>query len=94
MTQFLPNYGQNTSFTATLTHAAHMLQLHRVDSTRNRKQREETGYDAVELEVKRGIWWYIAGTDWLVTWALPFLISIFRIPLRQMKDGDCDNHNP
>lgn len=64
MTQFLPNYGQNTSFTATLTHTAHMLQLHRVDSVRNRKLREETGYDAVELEVKRRIWWYIAGTDW------------------------------
>lgn len=64
MTQFLPNYGQNTSFTATLTHTAHMLQLHKVDSVRNRKLREETGYDAVELEVKRRIWWYIAGTDW------------------------------
>jgi hypothetical protein len=64
MTQFLPNYGQNTSFTATLAHTAHMLQLHKVDSVRNRKLREETGYDAVELEVKRRIWWYIAGTDW------------------------------
>jgi hypothetical protein len=64
MTQFLPNYGQNTSFTATLTHTAHMLQIHRVDSVRNHKLREETGYDAVELEVKRRIWWYIAGTDW------------------------------
>jgi hypothetical protein len=64
MTQFLPNYGQNTFFTATITHAAHMLQLHRVDSARNRKQREEAGYDTVELEVKRRIWWYIAGTDW------------------------------
>jgi hypothetical protein len=64
ITQFLPNYGQNTSFTATLTHTAHMLQLHKVDSVRNRKLRDETGYDAVELEVKRRIWWYIAGTDW------------------------------
>jgi hypothetical protein len=64
MTQFLPNYGQNTSFTSTLTHTAHMLQLHRTDSSRNRKLREETGYDAVELEVKRRIWWYIAGSDW------------------------------
>lgn len=64
MTQFLPNYGRNTSFTAMLTHTAHMLQLHRVDSVRNRNLREETGYDAVELEVKRRIWWYIAGTDW------------------------------
>lgn len=64
MTQFLPNYGQNTSFTATHVHTAHMLQLHRVDSIRNRRLREETGYDAVELEVKRRIWWYIAGTDW------------------------------
>jgi hypothetical protein len=64
MTQFLPNYGQNTSFRGTLAHTAHMLQLHRVDSARNRKLREETGYDAVELEVKRRIWWYIAGTDW------------------------------
>lgn len=64
MTQFLPNYGQNTSFASTLTHTAHMLQLHRVDSVRNRKLREETGYDAVELELKRRIWWYIVATDW------------------------------
>jgi hypothetical protein len=40
MSQFLPNYGQSTSFTATLAHSAHMLQLHKVDSAKNRKIRE------------------------------------------------------
>ncbi|RAL06183.1 C6 zinc finger domain protein [Aspergillus ibericus CBS 121593] len=42
------------------------LMLHCVDSPRFRNERKENGYDAVELEVKRRLWWDLTSYDWLV----------------------------
>jgi hypothetical protein len=67
MCQFLPNFGQthmHMSFIGTILNAAHILQLHQLDSLRNRKLRAQGSYNMIDLELKRRIWWHIASTDW------------------------------
>jgi hypothetical protein len=64
MIQFLPNQLQDAAFVGRLTHSAHILQLHLVDSPQNLKERGMEKCDAVEIEVQRRMWRYIASTDW------------------------------
>ncbi|PYI01936.1 hypothetical protein BO78DRAFT_239093 [Aspergillus sclerotiicarbonarius CBS 121057] len=45
---------------------AKSLMLHCIDSPRSRNERKENGYDAVELEMKRRVWWDLVSYDWLV----------------------------
>ncbi|KAE8356055.1 C6 zinc finger domain protein [Aspergillus coremiiformis] len=42
------------------------LKLHWIDSPRYREEREATTVDAVELEVKRRLWWDITSYDWFL----------------------------
>ncbi|KIX99769.1 uncharacterized protein Z520_04405 [Fonsecaea multimorphosa CBS 102226] len=70
---FLPTYPQNTGRrgqVALLITEAHVLQLNRIDSPRQRKAREEspqTQDAAVTLEIQRRVWWAIVMADWM--WA-------------------------
>lgn len=43
---------------------ARTLQIHRLDTVRNREQRQMQGFNPVEIEVKRRIWWHMVSSDW------------------------------
>ncbi|PWY96644.1 C6 zinc finger domain protein [Aspergillus sclerotioniger CBS 115572] len=45
---------------------AKSLMLHCVDSPSFRNERDGSTYDAVELELKRRLWWDLASYDWLM----------------------------
>lgn len=65
----LPSIGamkiSRTLMASALLGAQH-LSLHRLDSPANKKLRENTQTDWVDIEVKRRIWWHLASTAWLV----------------------------
>ena len=66
-TYVLPNIGAsalNVILVAMIMSSARMLGLHQTDSKSNRKDREKNGYNAIELEEKRRLWWYITSSDW------------------------------
>ncbi|KAK1138548.1 2-dehydropantoate 2-reductase (Ketopantoate reductase) (KPA reductase) (KPR) [Aspergillus melleus] len=44
---------------------ARSMQIHRLDTNRNSQDRSLKGFDAVEVEVQRRIWWHIVLNDWL-----------------------------
>lgn len=48
---------------------ARTMQLHRLDTPQNRDARRREGYDEVELEVQRRIWWNMATSDWLLAFS-------------------------
>ena len=67
LTQFMPAFPQTTNFSASqslLLNSARILQLHKLDSHRECKRREQTGFDTVDLEIKRRVWWSMVSTDW------------------------------
>ena len=66
MIQFLPFKVQDTAFVGRLAYSVYILQLYLVGSYQNRKERDMKECDAVEIEIKRRMWWYIASTDWQV----------------------------
>ncbi|KAI2899438.1 transcriptional regulator family: Fungal Specific TF [Aspergillus niger] len=45
---------------------AKSLMLHCIDSPRFRNEREGSDYDAIDLEVKRRLWWDLTSFDWLL----------------------------
>ncbi|PYI32130.1 hypothetical protein BP00DRAFT_162963 [Aspergillus indologenus CBS 114.80] len=45
---------------------AKILMLHCVDSPRIREEREAKGYDCLEVELKRRLWWDLVSYDWLL----------------------------
>ncbi|UCK57571.1 hypothetical protein AFCA_000490 [Aspergillus flavus] len=44
---------------------ARAMQIHRLDTPKSREQRELKGYNPIELEVQRRIWWNMLASDWL-----------------------------
>ncbi|KAL4897040.1 hypothetical protein BDV59DRAFT_169655 [Aspergillus ambiguus] len=42
------------------------MQIHRLDTSRRKEERRINGYNLVEIEVQRRIWWYIVSSDWLL----------------------------
>ncbi|KAK8069368.1 hypothetical protein PG994_005984 [Apiospora phragmitis] len=42
------------------------LQIHRLDTTKNRERRRAEGCDQTEVEVQRRIWWYMVSSDWFL----------------------------
>ena len=62
-----PMATSRTLMASALIGAQH-LSLHRLDSPANKKLRESTQVDWIDIEVKRRIWWHLASTEWLV-WA-------------------------
>ncbi|OQU93662.1 Fungal specific transcription factor domain-containing protein [Cladophialophora immunda] len=70
LTHFLPIFPQTTgrrSYQTQLVNAAHMLQIHLVDSPRERALRGKDTRDVIELEVKRRVWWNIVACDWMLS---------------------------
>ncbi|KAF7180069.1 hypothetical protein CNMCM7691_009235 [Aspergillus felis] len=68
---YLPNPSFHSSICSlfllgTIISQAKYLMLHCIDSPRCREEREANGFDAVELELKRRLWWDIASFDWLL----------------------------
>jgi hypothetical protein len=43
---------------------ARSMDLNRIDTARVTEERRKQGYNVVELEVKRRIWWDMVATDW------------------------------
>ena len=43
---------------------ARALQIHRLDTPKSREQRELKGYNAIEIEVQRRVWWNMLASDW------------------------------
>ncbi|EAW12259.1 fungal specific transcription factor domain-containing protein [Aspergillus clavatus NRRL 1] len=67
----LPNSNAHPSTNALFMHGAivgqaRSLMLHCIDSPRCREEREVNGFDAVEVELKRRLWWDVASLDWLL----------------------------
>jgi hypothetical protein len=63
----MPNIGAIATLrtlTATIIHTARAMSLHQVDSPKNKKLRQNTKVDWVEIETKRRLWWHITSTDW------------------------------
>jgi hypothetical protein len=65
------NIGQDSSIRAYFIHAtiisqAMQLGLHRTDTVQNKEYRKKYGYDPVEVELKRRLWWQLASYDWYV----------------------------
>ncbi|RAL05275.1 uncharacterized protein BO80DRAFT_478266 [Aspergillus ibericus CBS 121593] len=48
---------------------ARAMQIHRLDTAKNREERERSGYDLVELEVQRRVWWHLVSTDWITAFS-------------------------
>ncbi|KAB8269319.1 hypothetical protein BDV30DRAFT_229926 [Aspergillus minisclerotigenes] len=44
---------------------ARAMQIHRLDTLKSREQRELKGYNPIELEVQRRVWWNMLASDWL-----------------------------
>ncbi|KAL2796612.1 hypothetical protein BJX66DRAFT_133555 [Aspergillus keveii] len=53
------------SLASIVTQAKDMM-LHRVDTVQAKNARETEGYDSLELETKRRLWWDIASLDWFL----------------------------
>lgn len=69
ISRYLPNINADPSVRALFVHGtmvsqAKNLMLHCVDSPRCWEERRANGFDAVELEIKRRLWWDLAAYDW------------------------------
>lgn len=63
----MPNIGAISTLrilSGSITHAARLMQLHQTDSPANKRRRQNTQVDWVEIETKRRLWWHITSTDW------------------------------
>ncbi|KAB8068209.1 hypothetical protein BDV29DRAFT_199585 [Aspergillus leporis] len=45
------------------------MQFHRLDSPKSRAEREKNGYNTMEIEVQRRVWWNMVAPDWLNAFA-------------------------
>lgn len=43
---------------------ARTMQIHRLDTAKNRELRRLNGYNPVEVELQRRIWWNLVSADW------------------------------
>jgi hypothetical protein len=43
---------------------ARSMQIHRLDTSKSVKERQQKPYDAIEVEVMRRIWWDMVASDW------------------------------
>ncbi|KAG4435384.1 hypothetical protein IFR05_009127 [Cadophora sp. M221] len=73
------------TLSTTIMHTARAMSLHTLDSVRNKKLRENTTVDHVDLEVKRRIWWHIASTDWLLSFMSGAQCGTYMIHPKQMN---------
>lgn len=64
-----PNLGSMSIFRvlmASASQGALQLSLHQIDSPANKKLRQNTTVNWIDIESKRRIWWHLASTDWQV----------------------------
>lgn len=45
---------------------ARELQIHRLDTARTQEERKLKGYDQIDIEVRRRVWWNMVASDWYV----------------------------
>jgi hypothetical protein len=50
---------------------AKAMGLHAMDNASHSEERKRTGYDRIEVELKRRLWWDLASYDWLVGFHSP-----------------------
>ncbi|PWY88682.1 Zn(II)2Cys6 transcription factor [Aspergillus sclerotioniger CBS 115572] len=48
---------------------ARTMQIHRLDTAKNQEERQRSGYDVIEVEVQRRIWWHLVSTDWITAFS-------------------------
>ncbi|PQE13532.1 C6 zinc finger domain protein [Rutstroemia sp. NJR-2017a WRK4] len=92
----LPNVGGIAIFRvlfSTALHSARSLALDRVDLAINKKRREGTRIDYVELETKRRIWWHITATDWILSFMSGPQCGTYSIHPQQMNVDHPSNVN-
>ncbi|KAH7395559.1 fungal-specific transcription factor domain-containing protein [Cadophora sp. MPI-SDFR-AT-0126] len=73
------------TLSATIMHSARMMSLHTLDTPRNKRLRENTTVDYVDLEVKRRLWWHIASTDWMLSFMSGAQCGTYMIHPKQMN---------
>ncbi|KAM3068405.1 hypothetical protein ACMFMG_009541 [Clarireedia jacksonii] len=92
----LPNVGGIATFRvlfSTAMHSARSLAFDRVDSAINKKRREGTRIDYVELETKRRVWWHITSTDWILSFMSGPQCGTYSIHPHQMNVDYPSNAN-
>ncbi|KAG0645374.1 transcription factor [Hyphodiscus hymeniophilus] len=93
----MPNIGAIATLrtlSSTITHTARALGLHQLDSEANRKLRENTQVDWVDIESKRRIWWHICSTDWIMSFMSGSQSGTYSISPKQMTvnyPSNCDD---
>jgi hypothetical protein len=40
------------------------MQIHRLDTARSCEERRINGFDGVEIEIQRRVWWHMVASDW------------------------------
>ncbi|KAK0106282.1 hypothetical protein ONS96_003922 [Cadophora gregata f. sp. sojae] len=73
------------TLSVTIMHTARTMSLHTLDTSRNKKLREDTTVDHVDLEVKRRLWWHIASTDWMLSFMSGAQCGSYMIHPKQMN---------
>ncbi|KAH9213722.1 hypothetical protein DL95DRAFT_436295 [Leptodontidium sp. 2 PMI_412] len=73
------------TLSTTIMHTARTMSLHTLDTARNKRLRENTTVDYVDLEVKRRIWWHIVSTDWLLSFMSGAQCGTYMIHPKQMN---------
>ncbi|KAH7370091.1 hypothetical protein BKA65DRAFT_602631 [Rhexocercosporidium sp. MPI-PUGE-AT-0058] len=73
------------TLSATIMHTARTMSLHTLDTARNKRQRENSVVDYVDLEVKRRIWWHIVSTDWLLSFMSGAQCGTYMVHPKQMN---------
>ncbi|KAJ5958930.1 uncharacterized protein N7479_006080 [Penicillium vulpinum] len=48
---------------------ARAMRIHCLDTPKSRDQRRLNGYDGIEVEVQRRIWWHMVSSDWLLAFS-------------------------
>lgn len=46
------------------------MRIHCLDTPKSREQRRLNGYDGIEVEVQRRIWWHMVSSDWYELFSL------------------------
>jgi hypothetical protein len=64
LTHALSNPRGAALWSGIIVNLGHCMRLHQLDSRKNQTHRVNSETDAVDLEIKRRVWWHIASSDW------------------------------
>ncbi|PWY92021.1 hypothetical protein BO70DRAFT_401729 [Aspergillus heteromorphus CBS 117.55] len=48
---------------------ARTMQIHRLDTAKSQDERNRSGYNNIEIEVQRRIWWHLVSSDWIISFS-------------------------